>query len=316
MHSSSCRYVVLPEQTSLRIDVLLHQAFPDRSRTYFQYLLEKGNITLQGSPLKKRDKPLSGSVLEIFFEDKHPSITTGENIPLDILYEDQDFVVINKDKNCVVHPAPGHPSGTLVNALVYHFQELEDQEPIRFGLVHRLDKDTSGVMVIAKHEKAHSALSEAFKQRLVKKHYVALCLGNPGVKTVINHLGRDVKDRKKFAIKETGKEAISHIETLIFHKGFSLVKITPETGRTHQIRVHLHSIGSPILGDPVYGSPKANKEHQIHQQMLHAYRLQFKHPFTQQELEFIAPIRQEMQKTAVSLIPAAADLDLHMKKSL
>lgn len=308
MKSQICHYTLSAEDAHLRVDSLLQHAFPERSRTYFQYLLEKGNITFKGQPLKKREQLKPGDTLEIVFEDKHPVNTSGENIPLDILFEDEDFVVINKPKDCVVHPAPGHPNHTLVNALVYHFQELEDQEHIRFGLVHRLDKDTSGVMVVAKNEKAHSALSEAFKNRQVKKHYLALCIGNPGQKILKNHLGRDLKDRKKFAIKETGKEAISSIDTLAFHKGYSLVKVSPETGRTHQIRVHLQSIGCFIVGDPLYGSVKINKELNLNQQMLHAYSLHFTHPFTGQELSFYAPLRKEMKSLVSTLIPATINL--------
>jgi len=308
MKTQVCRYTLTAEDASNRVDLLLHNAFPERSRTYFQYLLEKGNITFKGQPLKKRFRLQTGDILEIVFEDKHPLSTRGENIPLDILFEDEDFVVINKPKDCVVHPAPGHPCSTLVNALVYHFQELEDQDHIRFGLVHRLDKDTSGVMVVAKNQRAHSALSEAFKTRQVKKTYLALCCGNPGQKTLQNYLGRDLKDRKKFAIRETGKEAVSFIETLAFYKGYSLVQISPKTGRTHQIRVHMHSLGCFIVGDPLYGSSKINKELNLNQQLLHAYSLHFEHPFTKEKLSFHAPIRDEMKSWILSLIPESQSL--------
>ncbi len=309
MKTQICHYTLSADDADRRVDLLLHGAFPDRSRTYFQFLLEKGNITFKGQPLKKRLRLHPGDTLEIQFEERHPVSTSGENIPLHILFEDEHFAIINKPKDCVVHPAPGHPSATLVNALVYHFQELEDQEHIRFGLVHRLDKDTSGVMVVAKTEKAHHALSEAFKNRQVRKHYLALCVGNPGQKVLKNFLGRDHKDRKKFAIKDSGKEAISSIETLAFHKGYSLVKISPETGRTHQIRVHMQSIGCYIVGDPLYGSAKINKELNLHQQMLHAYSLHFKHPFTDQELSFYGPIREDMRSWILSLLPSTQSLE-------
>lgn len=308
MKNQLATYTLSHHDAHQRIDLVLHHAFPERSRTYFQYLLDKGNITFKGAPLKKREKLHPGDSLSILFEDKYPINTCAENIPLDILFEDEHFVVINKTKGRVVHPAPGHPSQTLVNALVYHFQELEDQEHIRFGLVHRLDKDTSGVMVVAKHEKAHKALSDAFKERRVKKNYLALCLGNPGTKTIQNFLGRDLKDRKKFAVRESGKEAISSIETLAFNKGYSLVKISPQTGRTHQIRVHMHSLGSFIVGDPLYGSAKVNKEMQLTEQMLHAYSLNFIHPFTHEELTFTAPLREDMQKLLTALIPSAQEV--------
>jgi 23S rRNA pseudouridine1911/1915/1917 synthase len=160
-------------------------------------------------------------------------------------------------------------------------------------------------MVVAKHEKAHSALSEAFKSRLVKKHYLALCVGNPGQKVIKNHLGRDLKDRKKFAICQTGKEAISSIETLAFNKGYSLVKVAPETGRTHQIRLHMQSTGCFIVGDPLYGSAKVNKDLDLCEQMLHAYSLCYTHPFTQEKLAFVAPLRDDMKALILSLIPEA-----------
>ena len=316
MKNQLATYTLSKQDEQLRVDLVLHNAFPERSRTYFQYLLDKGNITFKGAALKKREKLQSGDSLSILFEDKHPINTSAENIPLDILFEDEHFVVINKPKGRVVHPAPGHPNQTLVNALVYHFQELEDQEHIRFGLVHRLDKDTSGVMVIAKHEKAHEALSDAFKERRVNKTYLALCLGNPGTKTIQNFLGRDLKDRKKFAVKESGKEAISSIETLAFNKGYSLVKISPQTGRTHQIRVHMHSLGCFIIGDPLYGSAKVNKEMQLKEQMLHAYSLNFIHPFSQDELTFIAPLREDMKQLLSALIPNAHEATPKYKKPL
>ena len=290
-----------PDDEICRIDSFLNQKFPGHSRTYFQYLLEKNRVKVNGKEVKKREKLSLKDVVEIDFEDKHGYDTSPQNIPLSILYEDDFLLVINKPQGLVVHPAPGHPTNTLVNALLYRYKELPGGDKLRPGIVHRLDKDTSGVLVIAKTPKAHIDLSKAFKEREVEKQYLAFCLGNPGNKTINQAIGRDKKNRKKFALDPEGKSAVSHIEVVEFKNGCSLVKIKPETGRTHQIRVHLQFTKCPIIGDPLYGSEKANLKLSLKGQYLHAHTLSFFHPFLGKKMVFTAPIPSHFTQLAQKL---------------
>lgn len=300
---SSELVIVSEEDPSCRIDAFLSLKFPDHSRTYFQYLIENNYIKVNGSPVKKREKLLPGDSLEIIFYSKEPLSAIPQEMSLNILYEDEFFLAINKPRDLVVHPAPGNPNNTLVNGLLYHYKDLESQDPIRPGIVHRLDKDTSGALLIAKTKQAHERLSLAFKERLIHKEYLALCLGNPGSKTLKNRLGRDPNDRKKITIlEEKGKEAITQIETLHYRDGYSLVKILPFTGRTHQIRVHLHSTGCPVLGDPLYGSPRSNQKLELDVQMLHAHILRFKHPFKETVMTIEAEMPDDMKELKKRLL--------------
>lgn len=294
---SSELLIVSEGDPSCRIDSFLSLKFPDYSRTYFQHLIENQHIKVNGAPIKKREKLVIGDTVEVLFSCKEPLNASPQDIPLTILYEDEFFLAINKPRGLVVHPAPGNPCNTLVNGLLYRYKDLENQDPIRPGIVHRLDKDTSGILLIAKTQQAHERLSLAFKERQIHKEYLALCLGNPGSRTIHNQLGRDRIHRKKFTIvEEKGKEAISQIETLHFHNGYSLVKIFPFTGRTHQIRVHLHSTGCPVLGDPLYGSLKINQKLDLHVQMLHAHILRFKHPFKETAMTLEADMPKDMKE--------------------
>ena len=302
---SSELLIISKEDPSCRIDSFLCSKFPDHSRTYFQHLIENQHIKVNGRPIKKREKLTLGDTVEIIFNTKQPLSATPQNIPLTILYEDEFLLAINKPRNLVVHPAPGHPCNTLVNGLLYHYKDLEKQDLIRPGIIHRLDKDTSGILLVAKTSKAHEMLSLAFKDREIHKEYIAICLGHPGSKTLHNRLGRDPNHRKKITIvEEKGREAISQIETLQFHNGYSLVKILPLTGRTHQIRVHLHSIGCPVLGDPLYGSPKCNQKLNLHVQMLHAHKLRFKHPFKEVMMVLEAEMPEDMKELKKRLLLA------------
>lgn len=299
MPSKEIQYIIEDDE---RIDTLLSKKFKGHSRTYFQSLLEKGLIISNGLTVKKRERLKIGTVITINFLEKPSQDYAPQNIPLEILYQDEHLIIINKQQGIVVHPAPGHPSNTLINALLFEYQELTSKESIRFGIVHRLDKDTSGVMVIAKNEKVHAALSKLFQSREIKKEYLALCIGHPGNKILHNFLRRDPSDRKKYTVSDVGKEAISEIETLKFHKGYSLVKITPKTGRTHQIRVHLKSLGTPVIGDPIYGSSKNTKELKISSgQFLHAHKLEFIHPMTGENLTFEAPIPERFEQLKKTL---------------
>ena len=221
-----------------------------------------------------------------------------EDIPLEIIYEDSDIVIINKAPNMVVHPAHGNYNGTLVNALLYHIKDLSTiNGVIRPGIVHRLDKDTSGVIVVAKHDEAHTTLSDMFKEKTLEKTYVCIAKGvfkdkSGRIETLI---GRDPRDRKKMAVvTENGKIAISNYEVLDESKNYSLVKVRIETGRTHQIRVHMKSLNHPILGDATYG----NSTDGIARQMLHAYRLKFTHPISKKDMVVTAPIPEDLKRAA------------------
>lgn len=290
--------ITTEEEEGIRIDSLLAARYQEFSRTYFQYLLSEGAVLLNGKQIKKREKVRSNDEIEVCFLLTPEISLSAENIPLEILYEDSHLLAINKPAGMVVHPAPGNPSGTFVNALLYHCKELPDSsDHLRPGIVHRLDKETTGVLLAAKTKEAHQQLVSLFAQRKMKKRYLAICLGNPGEQTVSAPIGRHPLRRKEMAVcTEGGKEAISHIKTLAHSNGLSLVEIRPQTGRTHQIRVHLKEIGCPILGDSVYGSSSANKKWSIQRQLLHAYAIAFPHPlYKEQFLELSAPIPQDFQ---------------------
>ncbi|MBM3191868.1 MAG: RluA family pseudouridine synthase [Chlamydiae bacterium] len=284
-----------------RLDVFLKEKIPGYSRTYFQELIDQGLVRVNGLPAKKRVPLHPGHLVEVQHLPETPQVIQPENIPLDVLYEDEALLAINKPRDFVVHPAPGHPGHTVVNALLHRYGSLADQDPLRPGIIHRLDKDTSGILLIAKTRPIHEKLSLAFKTRLIHKEYLALCYGTPHVKSLRNHLGRDPRNRKKIAVVDKGKEAFSEFEILANHKGYSFVKIHPQTGRTHQIRVHLQTSCAPILGDPLYGSAKINEKLQLKHQMLHAYRLHFLHPLTGKALQLTAPIPQDMQNLLSAL---------------
>lgn len=289
------------EDALCRVDLFLSHKFPAYSRSFFSSLIEKGLVSLNGKIVKKREIPAPGDALSFYVEKKAPPETMAQDISLEIIYEDDDILAINKPQNFVVHPAPGHKDGTLVNALIHRNHQLKELQDIRYGLVHRLDKDTSGVMVIAKHLKSHELLSASFKQRLIKKTYLALCIGRPKDGLIHNQLGRCPKNRKKYTVVDEGREAISEIKVLEFKHGFSLVEINPHTGRTHQIRVHLSHLGCPIVGDPLYGSTKVNKEVGFSGQFLHAKSLCLSHPFKKAPLDLEAPIPETFLKIKKTL---------------
>lgn len=292
----SQKLVVSEQDPPCRIDAFLHLKFPEYSRTYFQYLIEEGYVTINGHTIKKREPPALGDLIEILFHPKDSSDLSPQEMPLAILYEDESLLAINKPRGLVVHPAPGHPSNTLVNGLLYRYHAFQVLDTLRPGIVHRLDKNTSGILLIAKTQKALEALSLAFKERRIHKEYLALCIGDPGVKTLQNQLGRDPRHRQRMAIVQEGKEAISYIQTLEYKKGYSLVKILPSTGRTHQIRVHLQSLGCPVLGDPLYGHLRINERLKLSGQMLHAHTLHFKHPLCDQDMVLTAELPPDMQE--------------------
>jgi 23S rRNA pseudouridine1911/1915/1917 synthase len=294
---------IRPEEAGQRIDKLLALNYPLFSRTYFQRLIEDGFVLLNGHPVKKRISLETGDEIEVCFQLTPESSLAPEAIPLDILYEDDHLIAINKPAGMVVHPAPGHPSGTFVNALLAHCQNLAPiGDPLRPGIVHRLDKETSGVLLAAKTPLAHQKLVQAFAGRQMEKTYLAICLGRPPSTTINTPIGRHPIRRKEMAVlTEGGKEAVSEIQVLAFNESVSLALIRPRTGRTHQIRVHLKHLGAPVLGDSVYGRPKCNEEKRTSRQLLHAYRLQFIHPITQSPLSLVAPLPTDLKEWIVHL---------------
>lgn len=280
------------QEASLRLDQLLAQRFKGRySRTYFQKLIEQHLVLINGVPAKKRIKPTVNDEIEIEFACDEAGDLEPEDIPLSILYEDADILVINKQAGLVVHPAPGNWTGTFVNALVYHCQGLMDfSEGIRPGIVHRLDKETSGVLIAAKNRWTQNHLIDAFAKREVKKGYLAITLGNPGERKIAAPIGRNPANRKKMAVLPTGKEAVTYIKPLTVKEKLSLLDIQIETGRTHQIRVHLNSVGTPVLGDALYGSKSSNEKFKADRQMLHASYLELIHPRSKEKMRFLAPL--------------------------
>ena len=242
------------------------------------------NISVNNKKSKSSYKVEKNDLIEIIIPDEKEIDLIPENIDINILYEDSDLAVIDKKAGIVVHPSHGHESGTLVNAVMYHIKDLSGiNGEIRPGIVHRLDKDTSGLIIIAKNDKAHNKLSEMFKNKEINKTYLAIVKGSLGKDTgrLETQMGRDLKDRKKMSVLKTGgKTAITNYEVLDKNDKFSLVRVNIETGRTHQIRVHMKYLGYPILGDSVYG--KESKS--VKRQMLHAYKLEFIHPVTGKEM--------------------------------
>lgn len=280
--------IVSEEEAGIRLDKLLSFRFPNFSRTYFQYLIESGGVLVNEEKWKKRHIPQSGDEIEICFLLTPEIKLEPEDIPLTIVYEDDEIIAINKPAGMVVHPAIGHPSHTFVNALLFHCKYLEKGDSLRPGVVHRLDKDTSGLLIAAKTQAMHSDLIELFATRQIKKNYLAICLGNPGHATLNAPIARHPVRRKEMAVVEGGKPSTTHCQTLKANAHLSLVNLKLITGRTHQIRVHMKHHGTPILGDPIYGSSSANQKYQVSRQMLHAHTLSFIHPRTKQEISLTA----------------------------
>ena len=284
------------EETGERIDSFL-SGKTDFTRTRIQQLIKDRNITVNGKPTKSSYKIEENDEIIIEVPEVETTEIKPENIKIDIVYEDSDIAVINKQAGLVVHPAHGHYSGTLVNALLYHIKDLSGiNGEIRPGIVHRLDKDTSGLIVIAKNDKVHAALTEMFQEKKIRKTYLAILKGklNKSEGKIVTQIGRDKNDRKKMTVIDDaakGKNAITNYRVISQNNLFTLVKVNIETGRTHQIRVHMRHLGYPILGDSVYGRKDNEKR-----QMLHAYKLEFIHPVTGRQMEFIGEIPEDFQK--------------------
>lgn len=280
-----------------RIDAYLSEK-TEYSRTAIQRLIDEDKIKVNGKKEKSSYKVQNGDKIEIEEEPAKEIELKAQDIPLEILYEDNDIIVVNKPKGMVVHPANGNPDGTLVNAIMSICKDSLSGigGEIRPGIVHRLDKNTSGAIIIAKNDKAHIALSEQLKNHEIKKTYIALVRGivKENNATINMPIARSKKDRKKMDVDKNGKEAITHFKVIKRYQDFTLLEINIETGRTHQIRVHLSHIGYPIIGDDVYSNGK-NKWN-IEGQCLHAKCLDFKHPITGKELHIEAPIPEYFEK--------------------
>ncbi|MCL2372480.1 MAG: RluA family pseudouridine synthase [Defluviitaleaceae bacterium] len=284
--------IIPPEAAGVRADVFLSGIGEIPTRSAAQKLLADGNVLIGTKPLQKNHRLQAGDILEINLPQPTPAEAFAEDIPLNIIFEDSHLLVINKPQGMVVHPAAGNHSGTLVNALLHHCKDLSGIGGVmRPGIVHRLDKDTSGLLVVAKNDAAHQALSGQLAARSMGRTYNAICRGilkKPKLKIDLP-IGRHPNNRKKMAITKPGhgRDAVTYIEAMEFFKNHTLIEAQLETGRTHQIRVHLAHIGHPVLGDEIYGTV-AMKGMDVNGQLLHAQRLSFVHPATGEGMEFEA----------------------------
>lgn len=293
-------WTVLPAEAGVRLDKYLSAKLPDFTRSRLQKLIDDKNLLCNGKAAEKNGMKLrAGDQIVLHIPEAKPFEIQAEPIPLDILYEDDDVILINKPKGMVVHPAAGHYSGTLVNALMYHCRDSLSgiNGILRPGIVHRIDKDTTGVLVACKNDKAHVCLAEQLKEHSVTRRYYAIVYGgfreDEGV--IDAPIGRHPTDRKKMAINQkNGKHAVTHYRVLKRFQNYTWIECRLETGRTHQIRVHMSSIGHPLLGDTVYGP--ARQPFSLEGQTLHAYILGFRHPSTGEYLEVTAPLPAYFQK--------------------
>ena len=285
-------YIVLEEDKGQRLDTYIAKIDENITRTSSQRLIEEENILVNGKKQKVSYKIQNNDKITIEIPEPKQIELKAQNIPLDVIYEDSDIIVINKPKGMVVHPANGNPDGTLVNAILSRCKDSLSGigGEIRPGIVHRLDKDTSGLLIVAKNDKSHVKMSEQIKNHEVKKTYIALVRGvlKENEATINMPIGRSNTDRKKMAVVKNGKNAITHIKVIKRYNKYTLLEINIETGRTHQIRVHLSHIGFPVVGDYTYSNGK--NEFGIIGQCLHAKALDFKHPITQKEIHLEAPL--------------------------
>ncbi len=306
------KFSVSDMEDGQRLDKYLTNVLGFLSRQKLQKALKQGTVRVNNKPVKKSYKLKANDIVEVeipVIKESRPDLVP-EDIPIEVIYEDPHLVVINKPPRLVVHPAPGHWSGTLVNALLYKYGNLEAGESERPGIVHRLDKDTSGLMVVALTEQALVGLATQLAQRSVKRRYKALVWGTPQPPqgSINVPIGRDPSHRERFTVIPSGKEAITHYKVLgPINKYWSLIECRLETGRTHQIRVHMRHIGHPIFGDPVYGGAKLKniplklqdkvKEvlTTLGRQALHAYHLSFQHPVTNRQMSFEIPLYSDIQ---------------------
>ena len=281
------------DQSGERCDAFLARTLPQLTRSAAQKLLEEGKVTKEGKALKKNERLKENDVVTVILADPAPVDVVPQDIPLDVVYEDGDLIVINKPVGMVVHPAPGHPDGTVVNALLHHcggsLSGINGE--LRPGIVHRIDRDTSGLLIVAKNDFTHLALAEQLQDHSLYRGYEAICVGGPREDsgTIDAPIARHRTDRKKMAVDwQTGRRAVTHYTVLERFQGCTHIACRLETGRTHQIRVHMAHIGHPLAGDPVYGPRSVIRE--LQGQCLHAKELGFRHPVTGQELRFDSPL--------------------------
>ena len=287
-------YIVSQEEKGKRLDTYIPSVDTDITRTSAQRLIEDGNILVNGKNAKVSYKIQENDKISVEIPEPKQIELKAQDIPIEIIYEDSDIIVVNKPKGMVVHPANGNPDGTLVNAIMAICKDSLSGigGEIRPGIVHRIDKDTSGLLIVAKNDNAHVKMSEQIKNHEVKKTYIALVRGvfKENEATIDMPIGRSASDRKKMAVNKNGKDAITHIKVLKRFDKYTLLKVNIETGRTHQIRVHLSHIGYPIVGDYTYSNGK--NEFDVIGQCLHAQKLEFKHPITQKDMCLEAELPQ------------------------
>ena len=293
------------QDAGMRVDACM-AAHTELSRSRVAALMGEGALTIDGKPESKPSaRVANGQTLVLQVPEARPTAVCAQNIPLDILYQDSDVVVVNKPCGMVVHPAAGNEDGTLVNALLYHIGDLSGVGgELRPGIVHRLDKDTSGLILIAKNDRAHTALSEQFKERTMEKHYRAAAFGSfkEDCGLIDAPIARHPSDRKRMAVIPEGRASKTEWRVLKHLNGATYLDVHLLTGRTHQIRVHMQHIGHPLLGDSIY-APKLRTAVRIPRLMLHAYSLAFTHPATGERMSFCAPLPAEFEETLKKLSP-------------
>lgn len=291
------KFVVEIEQVGKRLDLFVISVIKDLSRMNAKRLIEDGNVQVNSKNSKVSYKVQNGDIIEIHIPEAKQLDLKAQEIPIEVVYEDSDIIVVNKPKGLVVHPANGNWDGTLVNAIMAICKDSLSGigGEVRPGIVHRLDKDTSGLLIIAKNDKAHINMSNEIKNREVKKVYIALVRGivAENEATINMPIGRSNKDRKKMAVVKNGKEAITHFKVIKRFDKYTLLEVKIDTGRTHQIRVHLNEIGHPVVGDEIYSNGK--NEFGVHGQLLHAKSLDFKHPITGKDMHLEAELPEEFK---------------------
>lgn len=287
-----------------RADQFLARSVDGLTRSAAQRLLEEGAVLLRGSPLRKNARLAPGDRLALTLPDPEPLDVAPQEIPLDVVYEDRDVIVVNKPVGMVVHPAPGHPDGTLVNALLWHCGDSLSgiNGVLRPGIVHRIDRDTSGLIIAAKNDRAHLALAAQLQDHTLRREYEAVCVGNlrEDAGTIDAPIGRNPADRKKMAVDRAGgRPAVTHWQVIARYPGYTHIRCRLETGRTHQIRVHMASIGHPLLGDVVYGAKKPYPG--LAGQCLHARKLTFVHPRTGRTVTVECPLPDSFRQVLTKL---------------